>query len=434
VLEQLRLLTNLETSSRKLLQIFLIGQPELNDTLARPEMRQVSQRVIARYHLTRLSRLEVNAYVAHRLRISGASPLIFPEKLINQIYRASSGVPRLINLICDRALLGAYSLGNPQVTQAVLRQAITEVFGKNLRKFRSDVFLAGFMLISVIIVILIAAQFPQTKLMWAQLRLENNSTAPVALASIPASAPAQISISLPVSNPVPALGENAASALSALIEPPKNTDTSPTSILRWPSNIPLFDSEKMAFQSLFKLYGLNIETKSKEPPCQQVEKLGMRCYVGHGGLTDLVQLDQPVLTRLFSADGKEYSATLLALDHQSATLMVAGEVQRVSLRELANSWFGQYVAVWRVPPDFDQQIRINDQGPSVIWLRHVLENIEGKRDNGSDVFDTALAKRVHAFQLAEGIQPDGVVGPLTVIHLNIRSGIVAQRLVSGKKG
>jgi general secretion pathway protein A len=432
VLEQLRLLTNLETSSRKLLQIFLIGQPELNSTLARPEMRQVSQRVIARYHLSRLSRLEVYAYISHRLRISGASPLIFPEKLVNEIYRASTGIPRLINLICDRALLGTYSLSQQQVTQPLLRQAINEVFGKNHGKFRKGMILAGLMVIGIGIIILVSTQLPETKFMWAPIGLANTTLTSAVTERIPTSTPAPASTPVPTSTP----GTNAETAMPVLNDSPKIIEPQRqlTSTLKWPSNVSLSNNETIAFQSLFKLYEIKIDTQSKVAPCQQAETTGMRCFIGHGGLTDLVQLDQPVLTRLLSAEGKEYYATLMALDQQSATLMIAGEIQRVSLMELANSWFGQYIVVWNAPPDFDQSISLDDQGPSVIWLRHILGNIEGKRDNGSDVFDPALAKRVHAFQLAEGIQPDGVVGPLTVIHLNMRSGIVTQRLVTRKKG
>jgi general secretion pathway protein A len=261
-----------------------------------------------------------------------------------------------------------------------------------------------------------------------------NTTLTAVVTSIPTSSP--IATSTPASTPTSTStpSSNVVTALSALSEPSKNSDTLLASKLKWPEKVARADSEKIALQSLFKLYGLNFEIQSKGSPCQQVEIHNMRCFAGHGGLTDLVQIDQPVLLRLLSADGKEYSATLTALDHQSATLMVAGEVQRVSLMELANSWFGQYVVVWHVPPDFDQQININDQGPSVMWLRHALEKIEGASDHGADMFDAALAKRVHAFQLAEGIQPDGVVGPLTVIHLNLRSGMVTQRLVTIKKG
>jgi general secretion pathway protein A len=429
VLEQLRLLTNLETISRKLLQIFLIGQPELNSTLAQPEMRQVSQRVIARYHLNRLSRLEVYAYISHRLRITGASPLIFPEKLVNIIYRASSGVPRLINLICDRALLGTYSQGHQQVTQPALRQAITEVFGKSPGAFRTRLISAVLLAMSLLMVILVAIQFPETKLLLAPNELGNTTLTSV-VATIPTSSP--IPASTPISTTTPA--SSVVIALPLINEPSKNSDTLLASKLKWPGKVPLADSEKIALQALFKLYGLNFDIQSKGSPCQQVEIHNMRCFAGHGGLSDLVQIDQPVLLRLLSAEGKEYSATLTELDHQSATLLVAGELQRVSLLELANSWFGQFVVVWHVPPDFDQQINLNDQGPSVMWLRQALDKIEGASDRGSDVFDTALAKRVHAFQLAEGIQPDGVVGPLTVIHLNLRSGMVSQRLVTVKKG
>ncbi len=111
VLEQLRLLTNLETSHQKLLQIILLGQPELRDKLAQPELRQLSQRIIARYHLGSLSRREIGAYLSHRLAVAGSRDQLFPEGTINHLYKLTGGVPRLINVICDRSLLGSYTRG-----------------------------------------------------------------------------------------------------------------------------------------------------------------------------------------------------------------------------------------------------------------------------------------------------------------------------------
>ena len=108
VLEQMRLLTNLETNERKLLQIILLGQPELALMLDRPELRQLSQRIVARYHLGPLTKPEVAAYVRHRLEISGARRQLFPAALMGRLYRLSGGVPRVINVLCDRALLGTY--------------------------------------------------------------------------------------------------------------------------------------------------------------------------------------------------------------------------------------------------------------------------------------------------------------------------------------
>ena len=133
VLEQLRLLTNLETSERKLLQIILIGQPELRDLLKRPEMRQIAQRVIARYHLGPLSEQETGAYVAHRLAVAGATGAPIPSSLTPRIHRLAQGVPRRINLLCDRALLGAYANGQAQVTRRVVNEAAAEVFPRATR-------------------------------------------------------------------------------------------------------------------------------------------------------------------------------------------------------------------------------------------------------------------------------------------------------------
>ncbi|MFD0757047.1 ExeA family protein, partial [Massilia norwichensis] len=129
VLEQLRLLTNLETSERKLLQIILIGQPELRTMLAQPELEQLAQRVIARYHLGPLSEAETGAYVAHRLTVAGAHPgNPIPSALAPLVHRLTQGVPRRINLLCDRALLGAYVENSSVVTPKILRRAAAEVF------------------------------------------------------------------------------------------------------------------------------------------------------------------------------------------------------------------------------------------------------------------------------------------------------------------
>jgi len=130
VLEQIRLLTNLETDKRKLLQVVMLGQPELNRLLNQPELRQLSQRVTARYHLEPLSRDEIEGYLTHRLAVAGVERPLFPAKTIVKLYNLTGGVPRLINLLCDRALLGAYVKGQNTVSPALLGEAAGEVFGK----------------------------------------------------------------------------------------------------------------------------------------------------------------------------------------------------------------------------------------------------------------------------------------------------------------
>lgn len=130
VLEQLRLLTNLETSERKLLQIILVGQPELLDRLARPELRQFAQRIVARYHLTHLNLDEMTAYVQHRLVVAGVRRNLFPKNVMERIHRLSGGIPRVANVICDRALLGTYVEGLDAVDRKILDRASREVLGE----------------------------------------------------------------------------------------------------------------------------------------------------------------------------------------------------------------------------------------------------------------------------------------------------------------
>lgn len=137
VLEQVRLLTNLETNERKLLQIILLGQPELAAMVERPELRQLAQRIIARYHLGPLTRAEVKSYVTHRLEVSGARRQLFPPSLLGKVYRLSGGVPRVINTLCERALLGAYVQGRERVDRATLRQAAREVLPQRIATRRN---------------------------------------------------------------------------------------------------------------------------------------------------------------------------------------------------------------------------------------------------------------------------------------------------------
>lgn len=134
-LEQIRLLTNLETATQKLLQIILVGQPELRALLAAPDLRQLAQRVTARCHLAPLDREETRHYVQHRLHVAGAQRSLFTRRALRSLHRRSDGVPRLVNVIADRALLGAYSSDRAQVSSRVVHRAADEVLGTRRRRW-----------------------------------------------------------------------------------------------------------------------------------------------------------------------------------------------------------------------------------------------------------------------------------------------------------
>lgn len=414
VVEQLRLLTNLETSTRKLLQIILIGQPELQDMLARPEMRQVLQRVVAHFHLTHLDLDEVRGYVAHRLSVSGVASAIFPEHLMKLLFKATDGVPRLINLVCDRALLGTYTQGHQQVSKATLRQAIREVAATR----RSA--LPGF-----------AAWWPA----WLFLAVaaaalwlidSNRAVQPVSAASGPPAA----------ANASAATGSSSVTAVPASADRPNMPAAEAPPVpdrLAWPLGVARGASEDLAFRSIFARFGLTFDPRLGTEPCHQAETFGMRCFRGQGGLPSLRQIDQPAILSVAVEGGEPISVALLELEPQFARIAVAGIERRVALMGLVDAWNGEFVLLWRPPAAFGKGLAPNQYSPAVAWLRESLSRIDGLPAGHGLLFDDALVGRVRKFQLAEGLPADGQVGPKTAIRLNVRSGAGGPRIVMAAK-
>jgi general secretion pathway protein A len=439
VLEQLRLLTNLETNTRKLLQIILIGQPELQEMLSRPELRQVAQRVVARYHLTHLTRAEVAGYVAHRLNVSGARVPIFPDSLIGTLYRVTGGVPRLINLVCDRAMLGASVQGKLQVTPKTLRDAAGEVLATSRSgrpRWRRK---AAWPLISAAVLCaggVFAANLldvPLWPLDWivperpafvgAPTRQPELVAAPHA-SSQAAGARAEIAAEAnPVSAPELPSAADAAAAQ--------------TDHLTWPeSTAPRARSEEIAFRDLLRLRGLEYDPGDKRPPCKAVEGLKLRCQHGRGGLADLRRFNQPAVLRIDGGGkGKEFNVVVTGLGENTATVLIAGETRRVALAEFAQLWSGSLVHLWDVPPGYTDVLMSGSRGPAVPWLRQALARLQGGSADGPAVFDDALVRRVKAFQFSEGMVADGAAGALTLISLNMRLNEKLPRLapVAGER-
>jgi general secretion pathway protein A len=411
VLEQLRLLTNLETNTRKLLQIILIGQPELKDMLRRPELRQVAQRVVARYHLGQLTRLEVAAYVVHRLRVSGTQTPVFPYSLVGTLYRLTGGVPRLINLVCDRALLGAYVQRKLQVTPKTLKIAAREVIDVPVPRPRWSRLLAW---PSLVLAAACAGGVFAASLL------------PLPLWSIPWPK-AELAVAAPAPGP-------AAAAVQSAPEPARTTAEAPEQIavaapdqpaiedLRWPdAMLPRGRSEGLAFQDLFGLYGIAYDASGKGSPCKLAETVHMHCLYARGGLSDVLRANQPAVLLLDGA-GKErqFYAVLTALDDESATLIVAGSRRRVALAQIGPMWTGKYMLLWYAPPGFGNALAAGSRSPAVPWLRQSLARLQGGNPIGPAVFDDDLVDRVKSFQLAEGMAPDGAAGAFTLIRLNQR--------------
>ncbi len=398
VLEQVRLLTNLETNQRKLLQIIMIGQPELKDKLSRPELRQLAQRITARYHLCPLSRKEVAAYINHRLVVAGARNKLFPNLTIGKLYRLSSGIPRLINLLCDRALLGAYVQGQDRVDKATIAKAAREVFGKpdvqgQYRKLFRWV-LASLVFIGCAAALAAIYYHYQTQLL-----------------AIITPEPVQQTI---VTEPA--------------IERPRLLP------LDRPSDKLIYRSKEMAYQSLLEQWGI-IYKPNKGSACKQAEAHGLRCLDAQGSLSSLLHLNRPAVLKLYDDQGREFYATLTALRGQTATFVVGTETRVVDVNDIVPRWLGDYTLLWRPPTKYEGYIILGSQGQEVQWLDKQLALIQGRttQHRKNVVYDDVLVRQVKKFQLAEGLVPDGIVGPLTVIHLNSAVGSGEPVLIDKQK-
>lgn len=400
VLEQLRLLTNLETSERKLLQIILIGQPELRDMLARPELEQLAQRVIARYHLQALGEAECAQYVRHRLDACGLErPLPFDRGALRRVHRASGGVPRRINLLCDRALLGAYAGGQALVTRSIVDQAAAEVFPRvtRARSAWPRLAIAG-----------LAGLAAGAGLLAAATRLPDPlpAAAPVALAP-PPQEPA-VPPAVPTAEPV-----RVAAVVPAMPAPPPP----PPTLLR---------DEKQAWRELAQDWKLSVP---EGDPCPALAREQVLCFSRNLSLTLIRQLGRPGIVTLDADSGQPSYAILSGLTEQTATLRAAGTEQTVTLAALAQRWQGDFATLWRAPEGYRDRAPDGSRGPAIDWMGMRLAQAKGATaPTGPWKLDASLRAEVRAFQVAQGLPADGRPGPLTYMQLNRLTGVEEPRL------
>jgi general secretion pathway protein A len=432
VLEQLRLLTNLETNDRKLLQIILIGQPELRDMLARPELEQLAQRVIARYHLGAMTETETEAYIRHRLAVAGMTTAMpFDAKAIARIHQLSRGVPRRINLLCDRALLGAYAGGKGVADRRIVDQAAAEVFGSHVddspagRRFGVPAWMAMSALGVLALVGVIALQLggmlrsPGTVATSAQ-AASAASAAPAASASSSGVALAAASV------PGPAAAGSAVSASAAASAASAATFLTAADLPnRFQS---LSRNENDAWRELANEWKVKLDDGD---PCAAALRVQLQCFRSPSSNLALIrQLDRPGILVLRDANDKPVYALLTGLTEQTATLRVAGVSQTISLVSLARLWRGDFATLWRSPPGYTGKTIDAGSGPTAAWLATQLAGLRGQPPSAEATGEAAWRASVSSFQLAQGLKPDGLAGPTTFMQLNRASGVDEPRLTS----
>lgn len=390
VLEQLRLLTNLETNEKKLLQIMLIGQPELADILQRNELRQLAQRITARYHLTPLNKHEVSAYINHRLSIAGSDKQrIFSSPVIRLLYKHTRGVPRLINLIADRALLGAYSCESKLVSKKIMKQAISEVCGaKQHQRFST------FRWVSVsLLLLMLGATLFYTTSMDNTLRVNNISAA----MSIEAS-------------PTP-------QAPTAILPKPDALQVSNNTAGK---DIPFHRDKNEAFKAIFSAWHIDYQPKRDGEACSFAKQHQLRCLRQRGDIAQMRSLSRPAVLAISNQDGQAAFVAITALTGTRATVKANGLQADINLSQLVLQSHNDFTILWRAPKGYTGPVRPGHEGKLVQLLAKKCTLAQKQQWIGAPrlKYDLGLKEQIKSFQRSQGLNPDGVAGPITWIHIN----------------
>ena len=400
VLEQVRLLTNLETDKEKLLRIMLIGQPELAELLARPDLRQLASRITARFHLTPLTVVETIRYIIHRLHVAGGAADLFTEAAMRRVHQHARGIPRQINIICDRALLGAYARGLRTVTSQIVDQAAVEVLGAQPRSA-----LLGRMMDTLTpravplpwvegalaVAALIIAGVLLNQALSARGAVTVAPATVVAAAPVPPPAP----LPTPPSEPAPPPIEAGINALRVSAEP------LPAVMAR-----------------LIGLWQPQLSIPRGENVCSSLTRNGLDCYKGTAHWDDLRQMNRPAILTLTQDDGRRQFVLLRQLAGEVAMLDTANGMLRIPLAQLDPLWNGEFLLLWqRQTPE--TAIGPQSSGDAVVWLRRALASAEGKILDGPlpTNFGPELRAQLTRFQAARGLDADGIAGTRTLIAL-----------------
>jgi general secretion pathway protein A len=393
-LEQVRLLTNLETASQKLLQIILIGQPELREVLARVELRQLAQRITGRYHLDPLSRDETGSYVNHRLKVAGASGgEIFSAAALREVHRLSSGVPRIINVICDRALLGAFTQEQHRIGPAMVRAAAGEVYGRSFSPPWTKLLIGASGTVAVLGLALGIWQLLPSRAV--------GEDEVAATAAQPAVALAPAPVEVEATTPPPAAAPTTAEIETLLKEQPGRTTT------------------ETAFAQLFALWGAQFDP-AKGRPCNQAQQQGLECVYQQGSWGQLRTLNRPAILTLIDEAGNAHQVVIAGLDADAAKVRFPDATRDISVASLSRLWYGDYLILWRPQVATPRALSAGMQGAGVRWLRNTLNTVHGNSGDGnsSDYYDEELVRMVEDFQRQHRLNVDGIAGVQTQIVLD----------------
>ncbi len=405
VLEQLRLLTNLETAQKKLLQIVLLGQPELQEILALPELRQLNQRVTARYHLDAIDREELPAYLRYRLAVAGMRGDIFSKRAVTRLYRESQGIPRLINLISDRSLLGAYAEGEHEITADHVRRAAKEVRGQTTgpassRAGRSPDRSQYLVVAASVLVAIIGTS-------WL---FDLRSPGDLLVSEHPSAEPLQGSVERVDELPV------------ETVEPPEPGQPEEKATLPEFAAPGEFLDSGVAFQMLFGIWGREYQPADSPIACDWARANGLACLDREGSRRSLEFLDRPAILQLKDGVGNRGFLVIRRLDGDAAEIALPSGSQTVSFRSIERYWFGEYRVLWRLPEYLTGDGFYGNGRGEQLWIgarmMDLADRYSDSRSESDRVKRMNAEQQVRWYQGLRGLTVDGIAGAMTIIQMN----------------
>ncbi|MDN3640733.1 AAA family ATPase [Simiduia curdlanivorans] len=421
VLELIRLLTNLETDTKKLLQIIFIGQPELKELLNKPALRQLSQRITARFHIEPLNAEETQAYIRHRLQVAGLanSQKIFPPKLIADIHRYSGGIPRLINILCDRMLLGAYAENSRNLDTKKLKQAAAEVIVSAPETLSSKPNLWRRKSLSLLqaslglMVLGLGTYFLSSHIHQGAVQAPLVQDAAKAIAETAESDSTMQTLATPTATIATATTQRDETDIG---NSPVETSAAQAPELTLATQT--YSTDSAALSALFTALGS--PQLGGPAPCEDTAGTQWHC----ASLTvknwkGFLQYNRPAVLEFVNQSGQSHYGVILSVQGVTATLLHQGHTFKRPLMALGNEWSGNFTLVWQGPEGYEKPLSVGDKGRLVTWIAQRFADIDQQvKPLASTVFTSQLAARVKIFQTENNIQADGIVGLQTLLKIN----------------
>ena len=412
VLEQLRLLTNLETDSRKLLKVLLVGQPELQQHLQTTQLRQLAQRITGRYHLLPLNIEEAGKYIAFRLETAGGEQMLFSNRSVKLIAQYTHGIPRLINLVCDKALQLAFHDGEQTPSNETVNKACQQVMAFQAEVYHVDKPRAASAIPKLV-------QYAGAATLSVALAMATFNFAPTYIDSWLTTEPSNEAQTV----------SSAKMQRSLVVDMPKAVAEPETDKFALPLHIQQHlmqgTNRSLAIKDLYTLWGY--QSSLRDGLCLSEPQSVFVCEQQQSSLDDLLELGVPVVLNL-DIEQESVFAVLYGVSQDSVELLVNEKLLVMPKQSLEQIWQGDYVAIWKQP--LRETLKEGYQGEAVALLDLLLSEVLGEVVSGSDVFDYELKMKVEAFQTWQSMSVDGIAGQRTLARLQRLAQLDSPKLMS----